>query len=1017
MMDITPSSEQRAIINHPAEPVRIAAGAGTGKTTTIVERLAASIAEGADPARALGITFTNKAANELRHRLRATVPERTDGREVEVATYHGFAASIIDEFGSRIGFSSGAQLMDEAHRSELAIRVLRTYEGDLLDLTALPQRRDELLMLASNMRDNLATAQNVRDNAPGNPDETWSKRLVLVDAVEEFESAKEELGFLEYGDLLRLAVRIVEDHPEVASEIRDRYDTVLLDEYQDTDPVQRRLLVTVFAAGTSVTAVGDTDQTIYEWRGASVDNFEEFPNDFVVADGGAADTLPLSINRRSDRQIIAIANAVKSKLPDVAGAAPLVAQESANEGSVAAAWHATEADEASWIAQDVLDRHASGTPYREIAVLCRKRDSMRPIAEAFRQAGVPYSVGSMGELLNVPEITDLMAWLTVLADPSDEASLLRVLTGGRYRLGMSEIAALTRSRPARSATLIDAVLVEDLPAALDGEAVDAIRAFGSVFEDLFVQSQAMSVPGILEAVLSRLDYWSEVAVLPAARATTTRINITRFTDLTERWRPLDGTPSLSGYLRYLSALDESGRAEELDAAELPVDDAVRILTAHGAKGLEWDEVYLPALSDKIFPSSVNRYYDPIDSHVALPYALQLDAGRMAEVDQTQDIKERRRLLKVRHDDQEWRLAYVAVTRARHRLVFSGHAWHGDNKRPKTMSDLLVLAMDHDGVVLGPVVEDPGDRPDAPVYHAPPPPPDPLFDRGWGDALRNTVRDASWVEEGFPDVADAAKDKQEQLGITFADLHEPTVGEAGPPFATSVTNLVALAECPLKFRWIHHDRLPRKPRISAVKGTEFHRRAELHNLGVIALDDQDTVTYDEPATDTVGDTAAARAGVDPWDVFAASRFHEVRPTYVETPFEISIDGRRLRGKVDAVYATDDHWEIVDYKSGAPSRSASKAVQLQAYAVAAQEGAISLTAPGSIDVSFAYFGVDPAVVETEHADTAWMGTATARIGNLLEQAETGPFPATPTPACRWCDFLHHCSAGKAAVASDD
>ncbi|MGI9667390.1 MAG: ATP-dependent DNA helicase [Acidimicrobiia bacterium] len=1014
MNGFTPSPEQNAIIGHDPVPVRIAAGAGTGKTTTIVERLARAVANGADPARALGITFTNKAADELRYRLRMTIPERADGREVEVATYHGFAAGLLDEFGAHIGHPAGAQLMDEAHRSELAIRVLREYDGDLLDLTALPQRRDELLMLASNMRDNLVTAKRVRADAPSDPDATWQKRLALVDAVEEFEAAKVALGLIEYGDLLRLAVEIVENHPEVVAEVRSRYDMVLLDEYQDTDPVQRRLLRELFGDGTSVTAVGDTDQTIYEWRGASIENFEEFPNDFPQAEGGETATLPLSINRRSDRSIIEMANLVKTELPDAGGAAPLVASPSAADGTIVAAWLNSESDEADWIARDILVRHSNGVPYAEIAVLCRKRDGMRPIADAFRAAGIPYSVGSMGELLNVPEITDLVAWLSVLADPSDEASLLRILTGGRYRLGMSEVAALIRSRPAKTSTLIDAVLADDVGTRLEGadfdeKAHESASSFASVYRELFVQCQAMTVAATLEALLTALDYWAEVAVLPEARATTTRININRFSDLTERWRPLDGAPSLAGYLRYLDALDESGRAEELDAAELPAEDAVRILTAHGAKGLEWDEVYIPALSSKIFPSSVIRYYDPIDSHVALPYSMQLTGSTMSSVDQTSDVKERKRQLKIRHDHQEWRLAYVAVTRARHRLVFTGHVWHADNVKPRTPSELLTLALESPATELDRVLDEPGPRPEPPEYVPTPLPPDPLFDVSWSDALRNTVDRPEWAEEAFPEVAAAVDKKSEQLNIEFEGLSDPAAADTERPFATSVTNLVALKQCPLKFKWIHHDRLPRKPRLSARKGTEFHRRAELHNLGVLALDDAQDVTYDSPSSE-----GAVEPSVDPWNVFTASRFSKEHPMLVETPFEITLDGRTLRGKVDAVYGTPDRWEIVDYKSGAPSPSTSKTVQLQAYAVAATEGAISTNVPDNVYVTFAYFGVSPVAVETEAADEQWLDAAHEQITDLLEQAELGPFPAAPTPACRWCDFLHHCPAGKAAVA---
>ncbi|MGI9528526.1 MAG: ATP-dependent DNA helicase [Acidimicrobiia bacterium] len=1017
-MPFTPSSEQSTIIDFPPNPLRIAAGAGTGKTTTIVHRLAAAVAGGGDPARALGITFTNKAADELRSRLADTLGNPERGREPEVATYHSFAASILDEFGSRVGYTAGGILMDEGHRSQLAMLVLRSLHATTLDLTALPQRRDELLHLAASLVDNLTDAQQVRAHTPAELDATWTTRLALLDAAERYQDRKQDLDLIEYGDLIRLATDIVISHPEVAEEIRGRYDTVLLDEYQDTDRAQQLLLTSIFATGMAVTAVGDTDQTIYEWRGASIDNFEGFPQDFPNPDGSDAATLDLTINRRSDRLIIDMANAVRGQLPPATGSADLRPQDGAGDGTVVAAWLRTEADEAAWIAAHINERHDEGVRFANMAVLCRKRESLRPIAAALRDADIPISIGSMGELLEVPEVADLHAWLRILANPHDEGALLRVLLGGRYRLGMADIAAITRAVKAGGHSGLMEQILDPTPFdGLDANAQDALGLFAATYEPLFRTSQASTVTATLDAVIAALDYWAEVPALQPASAITARINISRFLDLADRWKPIDGVATLGGYLRYLDALNESGRADELDAAQSPADDAVRLLTAHGAKGLEWDEVYVPSLSAKVFPSDVLRYYDPLDSPVALPYGLRLDADAMAEVDQHADPKERRRLLKTRHDHQEWRLAYVAVTRARHRLVMSGHIWHGDNVRPREPSELLQIATQLPGVTFGPITDEPGERPERVPYVPPALPPDPLFDDGWGSALRRTVMDPTWMGDEFPDLAEAATTRAEQLTVDLGDLHEPAATAQPQRFATSVTNLVALAECPLRFKWIHHDRLPRRPRMSAVRGTEFHRKAELHNLGIIALDDAADVSYD-----SLGDASDAgeqpdgtsRPAIDPWDTFAASRFADNAPFLVETPFEITIDGRTVRGKVDAVYRDEDAWEIVDYKSGRASPSDEKLVQLQAYALAARDGNLSTSTPGSIDVTFAWFGSDEAVEVSEHADDAWMDNAEQVVGSLLQQAEDGPFDPRPGNGCQWCDFLHHCEAGTAQVA---
>ncbi|MGI9641804.1 MAG: ATP-dependent helicase, partial [Acidimicrobiia bacterium] len=669
MSEFIPTTEQAKVIDYPIESVRVAAGAGTGKTTTIVQRLVAAVVAGADPARSLGITFTNKAADELRARLHEALPSSTDGREIEVATYHSFAASILDEFGSRIGHISGGTLIDEGHRSELAIRVLRSLPHTSLDLTALPQRRDEMLTIADALNDNLISADDLRRAAPASLDEIWKKRLALGDAAEQFRALKEELNLIEYSDLIRNAVEIVSNHHDVAEEIRSRYDSVLLDEYQDTDPAQRILLRALFGTGPNVTAVGDTDQTIYEWRGASLANFEAFPDDFAAENGSRAITLPLSVNRRSDTSIVNLANAVREHLPSVDGAQNLQARDGARDGSTTTAWFRSDVAEAQWIAERVSGLHDEGEPYSEMAVLTRTKDGLRPIADALRSDGIPFVVGSMGDLLDVPAVADLVAWLRTIADPFDEPALMRILIGGRYRIGMADIALVRNTiLGAAEPNLLDAILDKAPIGGLSDSGADALDSFAESYRHLFMTSQAGSVARTAAAVVDELDYWSELSALPSGIRDTTRVNVNRFLDLVNGWKPLDGTPSISAFLRYLDALAESGRSDALETADVADGDGVRLLTAHASKGLEWSHVFLPALAENVFPSRVREFFDPERSALVLPYSVRLDADSMADVRDERDDETRKALLRTRHLNQEWRLAYVAVTRARHSVM-------------------------------------------------------------------------------------------------------------------------------------------------------------------------------------------------------------------------------------------------------------------------------------------------------------------------------------------------------------
>jgi DNA helicase-2/ATP-dependent DNA helicase PcrA len=1021
--DFRPSGEQRSIIEYPSEPLRIAAGAGTGKTTTIVERIVHLGENGVNPARILGVTFTNKAAEELNQRVLRALGGEHDDRTPEISTYHGFAASILDEFGAHVGYDRSAMLMDDGHRSELASRVLRSTGTPDLDLTSLSTRRSEMLSLAASLTDNLIDADAVRAAAPSEvhkgdfdtADDTaivWRKRLALADAAENYEAEKRRIGLLEYSDLIRLANQVVEGSDDVSDEISARYDAVVLDEYQDTDPAQRRLLTSLFARKVPVMAVGDTDQTIYEWRGASAENFASFPHDFPLDDGIDSSTLALSENRRSDRIILDLANRIRDELPHVDGARALTPVSDAGKGELVTSWFDTEQSEAAWIAAELLEQHSRGASWSDMAILCRKRSHFGPIVAALDVEGIPYSVGSMGQLLEVPEVADLLAWLRIVENPTDEASLLRILLGARFRIGMTAVAELRQwCRHEDGMSVFNASLNADHIDGLSDEARSRIATFVALHEELVRKNQVVGVAAIVNAVIDALGYWDEVAALEFGPGLTAQLNIGRFTDLAQQWRPIEGGPSLGGFLRYLAALAESGRADELASAAPRHADAVSILTVHASKGLEWPHVYLPAVADQVFPARSQAHDDPERIARLLPYDLRLDSTIHVDA-AAASSKDRAEILKKRHLHQEWRLAYVAATRAAHLLVVSGHGWDGTVKKERKPSPLWLMASTTPGSRIGviePVSETP---PEIDVYIEPAPAPDPLFPLGPKAALRRTVSDPDWIEEEHPELASAVAERVVQLELAVEDLATPRIEHLQQRFVVSVTNLVALASCPQRFKWIHHDRLPRRPRNSAVFGTAFHRRIELHNLGVIAFEDQGAGHYDSVA-DTDAETSG-RPQSDPWNLFERSRFADESPIHIEAPFEVEVGTGSIRGKVDAIYESGQgDWEIVDYKSGRYRDDPARRVQLEAYAIAAADGALSAHPPDTIEVTFAYFGDDELVEIAESVDKEWLFRARGHVESLVEQGVNGPYEPSPSDDCRWCDFLHLCPAGQLAV----
>jgi DNA helicase-2/ATP-dependent DNA helicase PcrA len=1021
MMGFTPTPEQQAVIDHPLQPLRVAAGAGTGKTATIVARLAAAVHGGIRPEAALGITFTNKAAEELADRLRATLKELSaEGREVQVTTYHGFAHQVLEEFGALVGVERGAQIIGAGFQRQLLDESLAAHRYTHLDMTAPAIRVDEAATLARQLGDNLLTPGDLALSAPSGADDVWPKRLELTAVLETYADEKHRLGVVDYADLIRLAHRLVEEYPEIADRVRSRYELAIVDEYQDTDPGQRLLLQAIFGRGFPITAVGDPDQTIYEWRGATTSNFANFPEHFPTASGARSQTLPLTLNRRSDRAILDGANAIRSELHDRFDV--LHPLDTAGDGSIVTGWLRTVRDEAAWLADEVRTLHdEEGVAWRQIAVLFRKNRSIAPVREALHQAGVPVDVVSLGGLLSVPEVAEVHAWMKALHDPEDSPAVARILLGGRYRLGLGDLAALSRWARRRERShrgrsdhpvlpgypLLEAMDNLDDVVGLSGEARRRIDEFAETYRELLVTAQGVTLSELCRRILDALDAWAEVDALPPNAALSARLNLHRFLDRAESWSPLEGRPSLGAFLGYLDVLEQEAAAEELDVASPSTDDAVSLMTVHRAKGLEWDVVFLPALEAGTFPAVSQGYDNPVDYPRYLPYELRVDAATLPDLADAASAEERRKVLAMQHGRQEWRTAYVAVTRARHRLYATGASWH-TGQRSRLPSELWQLLDGLPSSARGPFVADPGPKP-AMLPDLGVAAPDPLFPGGWQHALALRVVDPAFVTAAFPDLAADVESISGQLRMALDGLPQPLPPEPDPLVRMSVTGLVTMALCPLRFRWAEVDRLPRRPDRSLRRGVDFHRKAELHNLGVVPLEEGSSDLYDVAADEGGGRGASA------FDAFLASRFAAERPRFVEVPIEIRLANARIRGRVDAVYDRDGSWEIVDYKSGRKREEGHSVVQLQAYALAASEGAIVPSPPDSLSVTFAYFGGGTAAESTWRAGREFVDAARDRISGLATMAHDGDFPATPSPACTGCDFLRFCDSGREYVAA--
>ncbi|WP_307847915.1 ATP-dependent helicase, partial [Streptomyces durocortorensis] len=774
LLGIPFTPEQTACITAPPAPQVIVAGAGSGKTTVMAARVVWLVGTGqVAPEQVLGLTFTNKAAGELAERVRKALvaagvtdpdvidPDNPPG-EPTISTYHAFAGRLLTEHGLRIGLEPSTRLLADATRYQLAAKVLREAPGPYPALTrSFSTLVSDLLALDGELSEHLVRpgtletydTELLRDLAAAklsNADlrkipETAEARRSLLGLTERYRTAKRSRDLLDFGDQIALSAELALTRPEVGAILREEFRVVLLDEYQDTSVAQRLLLSALFGSGTgagtgvgaaghapptghAVTAVGDPCQAIYGWRGASVANLDDFPEHFPHADGTPATRYSLSENRRSGGRLLQLANGLAEPLramhEGVEALRPAPGAE--RDGVVRCALLRTHTEEIDWLANSLAHLVRTGTPPGEIAVLCRTAGDFPEIQAALVARDIPVEVVGLAGLLHLPEVADLVAVCEVLQDPGANASLVRLLTGPRWRIGPRDLALLGRrarllvhraghaddadadQRLAEAVEGTDPAEVISLADALDtflvaGDAADDGLPFSAEARVRFARlarelrdlrrSLADPLMDVLHRVLATTGLEVELSASPQALAARRRETLANFLDTAARFASLDGEASLLAFLGFLrtAAQYEKGLDNALPGGE----NTVKVLTAHKSKGLEWDVVAVPGLVTGQFPSGQSRDAWTAQAKV-LPHALRGDAATLPALDSfdAKGIKAFKEEMKEHQHTEELRLGYVTFTRPRSLLLGSGHWWGPSQKKTRGPSAFLDALYEH-----------------------------------------------------------------------------------------------------------------------------------------------------------------------------------------------------------------------------------------------------------------------------------------------------------------------------------
>ncbi len=996
----TPTDDQRAVIEHPLSGLLVVAGAGTGKTTVMAARMLHLVEGGlASPHQILGLTFTNKAAANFKERVRERLGPDAD---VTVSTYHAFGAALVAAHGLELGLDPGTQVLNRAQAWQLLFAVFDEFRFERRSSFVPSLVVNDALALASHCADHLVAVEEVVADceevmATGRwqrQRETAAKRLELCQVVSAYARRKRERNLLDYGDQVALAVRLLRQEPEVASTLRHRHPVALLDEYQDTNYAQRVLLQHIYPPGSAVTAVGDDMQSIYAFRGAHLGNIFAFVDHFPPAE-----RKPLEINRRSGPELVELANRIQAKVP-AALAKHLAALAGAEPTTIECFLAADDAEEAAEIARQI---HDLGPPWSGHAVLCRKRRLIGAVAAALEGAGVPTEVVGAGGLLDRPEIVDLVSWLEVLVDLSSSVALLRILQGPRYRIGWRDLAVLARrARDLRapgqeSLQLADVLQELDTPGLFGGADLSAaaqgrLAAFCREHRALSALASRLSVLDLAEAVTQQTGLW-------ATAGEKGRENLLRFFDLAARFDPVAGDPGLLAFVEYLQLLDEA--EEELAEAHGAGVDAVRVMTVHQAKGLEFDCVWVPGLAGGagrgwgIFPDS-RAGDNPLGQASTLPWWVRPDDEGMPDWREkantesliTAEVRRRRA-------DEEWRLFYVACTRARRRLVCSTAHWYPGPAEPQGPSEFYEFIASQADLV--------SER-----FRHEPPPLDPATAAKERQKAAATRHDVAPVE-----VDDHV------TAMALRRGRRPPPAPARPlPDTFSVTGLVSYARCALQYYWSAVRPLPRPPSPASRLGNEVHEWIEERIQGSSAMsepeDPEHRAQWDPHRAHDAGGGVGAPSPAALRASFLSSPYADIEPVAVEAPFELVLESRLVRGRIDAVYRRDGRTELVDWKTGLRPfpGDPGDGVQLDLYALAAVE--VWGQAPDALRTTNCYLRADgPAQLDSRTWDTERIDGVRSALAGWVKGVADRRFDPTPGAWCGRCDFLPFCQAGQSAT----
>ena len=893
------NAAQRAAIQHEGGPLLVVAGAGSGKTTVITERIRHLICCGVDPGSILALTFSEKAAREMKYRVRTALPDIEP--VLHVSTFHAFCYQLLRyrHFDRRLldGIDLWIFLRQRIEKLSLELYQRLPDPGHFLhDLGKIFSRcQDELVEPEDfeafiRTRERELSGKELSDEASALAHRAELHRLKeIARAFRQTRKLLQEENCVSLGSLINEALRLLDHEPGLLAEQQQKFRYVLVDEFQDTNLAQIQLLSRLVVPPHNITVVGDDDQAIYRFRGASYGSFQLFGELYP-----GHRTVFLFENYRSTKRILQVAEAVITQNGAARYAEKKRLVTPHEEGSKVNLVECPDfPTEARWVAEEVERLRRRGRPLGEIAILYRSHNYRDLLVEELRRRNIPFSIRGLS-VLSATVLRDLLAYLRMIVRPHTNISLIRLLLMSRWRLP-EELAGELRSRAGKNRRSLFAEITEEEKTLFKGDLEKTgWPQLKALLREFSACAREQTVTVLVGSLLERLG----LQLLPDHPD---HRYLKTFMEFLKDWEEKSQTRKLAEFLEYLEYFRQAGGRIDAPEPENP-SQALQLMTVHTAKGLEFPVVFVLGVARGRFP---HRFEKP-----RIEFPSELIRGPVP----TGDF----------HLQEETRLFYVALTRAQRQLYICS-ATRG-NQKPSVFVETLVL----NSLVAGFDLE----RMQVPSEPRPPHP----TGTNPGGTSSSTLGQPGLIEEArnspyfYPDIA----------GWAGSGLPQPLPEK----LILSASVIETYQSCPLKFKLGQYLKVPTGPHPALTFGNIMHvcvkRYFELREKGVPSWKQMEQIYASEwrraGFEDRYQEEAYKKAGLEQLRRFCERhRNLDVKPLFFEHRFRLDLSGLILEGRIDQINSLGgNRVELVDYKTGSDKsqKDADQSLQLSLYALAAR-----------------------------------------------------------------------------------